>query len=195
MKLKDPVIKDIEKIKSCKTCNLYNNQKPLLDNIKYDRVDVMWIGLSAKLVKDLVLDIPLSVDTNSGNLINEIENENLLIKFYKTNLVKCLPLDNNDKLRYPKQIEIDSCVKHIKSEIDFLKPKIIFLLGNKVSGAIEKHFKIKFNKTFDGYIYKSYFNEGILFIPIHHPSYISVYKRKDKQLYIESIQSIIDKEF
>ena len=57
----------LEKIENCNKCNLCKNQKPLLDN-KTD-CDVMWVGLSAKKVSNVIESIPLSNDTNSGKFI------------------------------------------------------------------------------------------------------------------------------
>ena len=91
------MMKDISKIKDCRRCSLYKNQLPLLDNIK--DIDVMWVGLSAKEVNDIDKNIPLENNTNSGRIIEKIENNFDGISFYKTNLVKCLPLDSNKKLR------------------------------------------------------------------------------------------------
>ena len=41
---------------------------------------------------------------------------------YKTNLVKCLPLTEEQKLRYPNKKEIDSCYEHLAEEIQELSP-------------------------------------------------------------------------
>lgn len=96
----------LEKVENCNKCGLCQNQRTLLD--KEDRCDVMWVGLSAKRVDDLNNSIPLSNDTNSGKIIELIEHELPDLKFYKTNLVKCLPLDENNKLRYqlPKKCKL-----------------------------------------------------------------------------------------
>ena len=58
-------------IKKCRKCNLCNNQSPLLDKSK--KCDVMWVGLSAKKVDDVDKTIPLCSDTNSGKIIEMIE--------------------------------------------------------------------------------------------------------------------------
>ena len=167
------MMKDISKIKDCRRCSLYKNQLPLLDNIK--DIDVMWVGLSAKEVNDIDKNIPLENNTNSGRIIEKIENNFDDISFYKTNLVKCLPLDNNKKLRYPTKKEIDMCINNLLCEISYFKPKVIFLLGNKVSSYVEKYLK----------------NNNILInskiITIYHPSYIWIYKKKELDKYIEDI--------
>lgn len=179
----------LETIKECKKCGLCNNQKPLLDNKKM--CEVIWVGLSAKKVVDIDSDIPLSNDTNSGSLINQVENACSDIKTYRTNIVKCLPLDDNQKLRYPKTEEINRCFQNLVAEIDEFSPKLVFLLGQKVSLAVQKNFGIIFEKSKDyNYSWKKY--ENTYYIPIHHPSYISVYKRKYVQSYIKGIKKVID---
>jgi DNA polymerase len=178
----------LDKIKKCKKCNLCKNQKPLLDN--HFAADIMWVGLSAKLVNDVDTDIPLAIDTNSGKLISAIEANCDGFTFYKTNLVKCLPVDVNDKLRYPTKKEIDLCIGNLMMEIDDIQPKIVFLLGNKVSKAVESKLGLKFSGL-NEYNYKIYEKDGTVYVPVHHPSYISVYKRKFCVQYYSGIKNVI----
>ena len=72
-----------------------------------------------------------------------------------------------------------------------MSPRIVFLLGEKVYLSVGRHFNIQFDKwdEFD-YQYKEY--NGIYFVPIHHPSYIYVYKRKKIDQYMNGIEKIID---
>ena len=168
----------LEKVKNCNKCGLCQNQRPLLD--KEDRCDVMWVGLSAKRVDDLNNSIPLSNDTNSGKIIELIEHELPDLKFYKTNLVKCLPLDENNKLRYPTQKEMQDCINNLLIEIEILNPKIILVLGKLTFNFIEKYF-IKNNIDKSKLIY------------IKHPSYIYVYKRRYIDDYINKVVDICKK--
>lgn len=163
-------------IVNCKNCNLYNNQLPLLDEIK--ECDVMWVGLSAKRV--LNSNIPLDKSTNSGKIIELIENKIEGLKFYKTNLVKCLPLDENNKLRYPNLFEMKQCVENLIIEIEIIKPKVIFLLGKKTYDFVHKYFK---EKNIDC---------SNLF-SIEHPSYIYVYKRKYINDYVDKVIDICNR--
>ena len=79
--------------------------------------------------------------------------------------------------------EIDSCFEHLVGEIQAMSPKIVFLLGEKVYSSVGKHLKINFEKWDEfEYHYKKY--EGTYYVPIHHPSYIYVYKRKRMDEYI-----------
>lgn len=165
-------------IEKCTNCPLYKNQKPLLDTFK--KSYVMWVGLSAKKVNNVLLSKPLDENTNSGSIIKKIENSLSNYTFYKTNLVKCLPLNEKGKLRYPTKDEMDACIENLLNEIDYIKPKIIFLLGHKVHDYITKYLKVN-NINYSGI--KIYY--------IEHPSYIYVYKRKNIDDYINKIVKIV----
>lgn len=176
-----------EEIKACQKCGLCQNQKPLLD--KERECDVFWVGLSAKPVKS-ENEIPLAPETNTGMLIQKMEDILYDISTYKTNLVKCVPLNEEKKLRYPNKKEIESCMGNLQKEINELSPKIVFLLGEKVYSSVEKYLDIKFDKWDEfNYSYKEY--EGVYYVPIHHPSYIYVYKRKRIDEYIDGVESIV----
>ena len=176
-----------ETIVFCKSCELCNNQTPLIQ--KCSKADIFWVGLSAVKISDSQ-DIPLSPNTNTGKLIHSIELFFQNKSFYKTNLVKCLPLAN-DKIRYPSAKEMTCCVSHLKDEIQLFKPKLIFLLGKQVATFVLREFGVldyTLNEDFD---YSSYAFGNTLFVPIHHPSFILVYKRKRLQEYIKSVEKII----
>lgn len=178
----------IEQIRKCQKCSLCFNQKPLLDVEK--ECQVFWVGLSAKkMLSDM--ELPLSPETNTGMVIHKIEQTCEGVIAYKTNLVKCLPLTEQQKLRYPNRKEINCCYEHLLNEIHTMSPKIVFLLGEKVYSSVAKKMKIEFEKWNDfEYHYKEL--DGIYYVPIHHPSYIYVYKRKRLQDYIDSIEKIIN---
>ena len=179
----------IEQIYKCQKCSLCFNQKPLLDLEK--DCQVFWVGLSAKKIKSHQ-ETPLSSETNTGMLIHKIEKLCENVSFYKTNLVKCLPLTEQKKLRYPNRKEINCCFEHLVSEINTMSPKIVFLLGEKVYSSVAENLKIEFEKWDEfEYRYKEY--NGIYYVPIHHPSYIYVYKRKYMEAYIKSVEKIIKK--
>lgn len=176
-------------IKNCKNCELYNNQLPLIQQSFY--ADVFWVGLSAVKI-NYPTDIPLSPNTNSGKLINSIELNSQNIVFHKTNLVKCLPLKNS-KIRYPSLNEMKICCSHLKDEISSLNPKLIFLLGKQVSSFVLKEFKVKDYSLDENFNYSQFVVNNNILIPIHHPSFILVYKRKKLHEYIYNINKIINK--
>lgn len=177
----------VRKIRACAKCNLCQNQQPLLDEEK--RCQIFWVGLSAKLVTTDD-ERPLSPTTNSGRLICNVEEKCSGIETYRTNLVKCVPLDDHRKLRYPNIREMELCFPNLENEIKELVPRIVFLLGDKVATTISKKFNIKFNGWDEfNYTYKEY--NGTYYVPIHHPSYIYVYKRKQIDSYINGISDVI----
>ena len=174
----------------CKKCSLCINQLPLVD--KRVSADIMWVGLSAKKVEDIGTAIPLSNDTNSGKLIDNIESGLGEFRFIKANLVKCLPLDEQLKLRYPTTNEMKACYSNLKQEIIKVKPKVIFLLGMNVSKFILKEIEVAINGLDNKYDYSYFRHNDIYYVPIHHPSYIHIYKRKQIDQYILGVQSIIN---
>lgn len=176
-----------EAIKKCNKCGLCQHQSPLIDDTKV--CQVFWVGLSAKKTT-FESEKPLSPTTNSGKLICNVEEKCSQILTYKTNLVKCVPLDEQMKLRYPNKKEIDICFPNLKREIDDLNPKIVFLLGDKVTKAVSRHLMINF-ESWDGFNYKYIIHDKTYYVPIHHPSYIHVYKRKEVETYINNIEKII----
>ena len=171
-------------ITSCKNCELYKNQKPSVSKIKQS--DIMIIGISAQKNKDNKKFSPLDKDTNSGKFIDEIERSLSKETFYRTNLLKCAPLDNKEKIRYPKKEEYEKCFNNLEYEIKKIRPKIIITLGNKVSDFISKKFKISKEK------YKKIKYNDMTIIHIDHPSYIMIYKRKNMDDYKNIILKLLD---
>lgn len=176
------------KSKICKACGLYLNQLPVLDKVETSHV--FWVGLSAVQFDEGIERQPLSPYTRSGALIENIETPlRNKISFYKTNLVKCLPLKEG-KIRYPLEHEMQKCFPNLEYEIDTLNPAIVFLLGKQVATFVMKKMGVKEINFSGNFQYESFKINDTLFIPIHHPSYILVYKRKFLNKYIKSIQSI-----
>lgn len=87
-------------------------------------------------------------------------------------------------------MEEENCFEHLVDEIRAMSSPIVFLLGEKVYFAVGKHLKLNFEKWDDfEYHYKEY--NGIYYVPVHHPSYIYVYKRKQIEQYMDGIMKII----
>lgn len=176
-----------ETIIKCNRCDLCRHQAPLLDNAKV--CQVFWVGLSAKRTSTED-ERPLSPSTNSGNILCNVEERCGNIKMYRTNLVKCLPLDEVGKLRYPNKKEIDLCLPNLGAEIEELSPQIIFLLGNKVIDAVGRYYSIAFDR-WNEFKYTVTKHKNLFFVPVHHPSYVFVYKRKRIDEYVDGLESIV----
>ena len=134
------------KITKCNKCDISCNQKPLVENMK--KSDIMFLGISAK-IKEKGDEMPLSENTNSGKLIKMIEerllkeNNNLLC--YRSNMVKCVPLNEKGKIRYPDNLEIENCIENLVYELNRVKPKVVVFLGRLVEKYLKK--KIHFYKN------------------------------------------------
>jgi DNA polymerase len=178
-----------QSIRNCQECDLCKNQIPLVQN-NTKQIDVFWVGLSAVKAKD-ESEIPLSPTTNSGKLIHSIEfTFSADVSFYKTNIVKCLPL-KDDKIRYPSISEMKKCYSHLETEINTFNPKIIFLLGKQVADFVLNRYNMQVSLD-DNFDYNKYSIEQYRLVPIHHPSFILVYKRKKLSDYLHGIENIIE---
>lgn len=178
-----------ENIENCNMCELCHNQPPLVQ--KSTSADVFWVGISA-VKTDNLHDTPLSNTTNSGKLIDRIECNVCNTRFHKTNIVKCLPTDDKDKIRYPSMGEMHKCYSHIESEVKELKPNIIVLLGKQVASYMLKKNGVTSFELSSDFHYKTIPANGQIFLPVHHPSYILVYKRKRLTEYISGIANVLN---
>ena len=152
----------------------------------------MWVGLSAKKIDRGTSFIPLAPETPTGNILQEIEGQLLGVRFYKTNLVKCPPLDADGKLRYPDEKEMDVCFNNLEYEIKIIKPAIIVLLGLKVANfCFPRMFGHKAALP-NNFGYQPKQTGEASFIPVHHPSFINVYRKKQQTAYRNSIRRMIE---
>lgn len=179
----------LKTISACNNCKLHRNQSPLLDS--KSRGGVFWVGLSAVKVSNVESEIPLSPHTKSGKLIEEIETPFSDLNFYKTNLVKCLPLKDG-KIRYPTKSEMFDCVSNFSLELHTLKPQLVFLLGQQVASFIARWANqcevVKFHNDFN---YMSFYINNTLCVPVHHPSFVLIYRRKTVDEYVMQIRNFI----
>lgn len=177
----------LEELRFCSSCVLCQQQKPLLAVPKQSQV--FWVGLSAKKIT-YAGEGPLAATTNSGKLLDRVAASCPGISFYKTNLVKGVPLDERQQLRYPNNQEINACFSNLEKEINALTPKIVFLLGTQVTATVGQRFGLAF-KGWEGFAYGYLQYKQVYYIPIQHPSYIYVYKRKQVEEYLRSIEKLI----
>lgn len=171
-------------IASCTACPLHRNQPPLLDAPQ--PAQVFWVGLSAVRLRPDETVRPLGSETRSGRLLDEIEKRVEGIIFYRTNLVKCLPC-SNEKLRYPSHAEMSSCFSNMETELAELSPKLVILLGKQVTHFVLSRVGEGRMSTATDYAYQIAVAGGVAYMPIHHPSYMLIYRRRDIDLYIQSI--------
>ena len=153
-------------------------------------VNVMWVGLSAKKATDAENYPPLHIGTNTGKLVAEIEALCQHAKFYKTNLVKFPPLDSKGKLRYPTSEECALCYPELQVELQSVNPRVVLLLGTKAATFVLHQLGLQMPKL--SYKYQAFEHEEKWYVPVHHPSYILVYKRKEKDQYVQEVKAVIE---
>lgn len=178
----------LSEIAICTACSLCKNQRPLLDTPRPAKV--FWVGLSAVKVQDVETTRPLAPDTRSGKLIEDIEAQFGNMSFYRTNLVKCFP-ESDGKIRYPRRSEMGCCLPNLVKEVEVMAPRVIFLLGKQVAGYILKQLgtpEFSLDSDFD---YTAHAIDDVVYVPVHHPSYVLVYKRRHVPSYIDHISKAI----
>jgi DNA polymerase len=89
--------------------------------------------------------------------------------------------------------EMEGCYKHLSKEIDFMTPKIILLLGKQVASFILKSKGVKEFELDEEFNYKPILIDGIYYLPVHHPSYVLIYKRKYLQNYTAKIKRFLER--
>lgn len=184
----------MKKIFECKKCRLYKNQLPLVEEERKN-TDVMFLGISAIKIKEKNIKAPLASDTPTGKCIVLIEN--LANKIcVKSNLVKCLPLDSENKVKIPTREEIKSCYCNFLYEVKIKKIKKVVLLGKDViKGVLNIDAKFPSLKKIEDidkeFYYKTIKKDGILYMLAHHPSYILKFKKEIREKYNNLLRDFI----
>lgn len=153
--------------------------------MKKQKIKICWVGISQK-----IYERNLSPLTLTGKIIKEIEEKNAKIESLKTNLVEFAPLDKNKKLRYPTKEEIADNFQNLWQTILKQKPQKIFFLGELVRKSFEQNLKISIKKPNNFEYFQNKYQNMVL-VAIQHPSYIAVYKKKQKVIFIEKISEQI----
>jgi DNA polymerase len=81
----------------------------------------------------------------------------------------------------------------LQAEIAELRPKVIFILGKQAAGFVLSKLDIQEFNLAKNFNYRVFVHNNISYIPIHHPSFILVYKRKQMNLYVHALQKIVKK--
>lgn len=87
--------------------------------------------------------------------------------------------------------EMEKCYVNFQWELEAFNPSTIFLLGRQVATFVLKKFGISDFCLDDKFNFSPFIINDMEFVPVHHPSYILVYKRKQVDQYIRGIQSLL----
>ncbi len=178
----------LHRVLGCSNCALHINQRPLVDTARI--ADVFWVGLSSVKVDKADLARPLASDTRTGSLLQEMEARLSNVSFYHTNLVKCLP-ESGGRIRYPRIGEMQSCFPHLLHEIELFCPQVVFLLGRQVSDYVFKQSKAPLCVLEKNFNYRAIWMHGVAYVPIHHPSFVLIYRRRSLNDYVDRICKVV----
>lgn len=176
--------------RECRQCGLCKNQQPLVQRQR-GRSDVFFTGLSAVPTTDVDSDEPFSAGTRSGKLLRDIAGGLSAATVYYTNLVKCLPLQQ-DRIRYPMRSELELCFRFYQAELADLLPSKVVLFGRQVSGFVADKLGLRFGPqrgVFDFRVAKLGNTE---FMAAHHPSYVLVYKHRSVRVFKDRITAFVE---
>ena len=117
-----------------------------------DRQGLAFVGRAGRLLDDMMDE--LGIDTNKILLI--------------TNIVKCKPPGN----RVPRSEEADACHPFLNKQMEFIKPRIILLLG---ATALKFFIPEKKDFSMEGEVGKFFDHPsfpGVRLMVLYHPAYI-----------------------
>lgn len=144
---------------------------------------IFFVWLSHKRWKNNEVLPAFEKNTKSWALIHSIIEE-LSEIIYLTNLIEWVPIDENWKLRYPNKEEKYTWANNLYQKIGLYTPKKVILFWKEASKPFiilpsiqqiwDLHYKLQKTEIFT----------------VNHPSYISVYKRKEITEYKKKIISI-----
>lgn len=149
-------------IKACTACTLHETCKNRVPGAGYINADIMFVGECPGENED---EQGTPFVGRSGDELDKMlaalgwDRES----FYITNVIKCRPPEN----RKPQRAEVASCYRHLKNEIQMVKPKVVVCWGSLAANTlIHPDFKLT-NEM--GHWFE---NGGIRYIAAYHPSYI-----------------------
>lgn len=148
---------------------------------------VLFVGLSNKPGRDA-----LPADTASGAIIDAIEKRLPGIDVFRTNATTAAPLDAQGQLRYPTELELRRAFPVLRKRLAISEPAIVVPLGAIVTRFLLKRLGVTSRfSTFDhAFRYQGFLTPtGRVVLPIHHPSYIVIYRRVQLDLYVRRVCS------
>lgn len=155
--------------KQCKDCELCKTRTNVVVSDGNPNAKIMLIGEGPGEQEDLK---GLPFVGRAGQLLDKILEAAEIDRqedTYICNIVKCRPPGN----RVPTPFESEQCTKYLRAQIDFVKPKIVLLLGSTALIGVLKMKSPKITKLHGKWIEgQGDLLEGSLIMPFYHPSYL-----------------------
>jgi len=151
-----------ENIKSCHLCDLSKSRKQSMPGFGNVNANLMVVDYTVSQAQDSANSY---YSGRSGEMLKSMIENVLQLNInetYLTHLVKCKPLKSNR----PSPSECNSCKAYLLAQIDFIKPKVVMVLG------ADAYMEITQDSNFEnvrGHVID--FKEYKL-IPIYHPQHL-----------------------
>ena len=175
-----------EIIKKCKKCNLHKTRQNTVFGEGDPDSNIMIIGEAPGREED---EEGRPFIGRAGKLLNEFLKSIDLNRdsVFIANTIKCRPPENRD----PEIAEINACSNYLDQQINFIKPKVLVLLGkvaaNRLLGEDMPMSELRLKKFFiDKY--------DIPIIVFYHPAYILRSPSQKKKVWddLQYLKGIID---
>ena len=175
-----------EIIKKCKKCNLHKTRQNTVFGEGDPDSNIMIIGEAPGREED---EAGRPFIGRAGKLLNEFLKSIDLNRdsVFIANTIKCRPPENRD----PETAEINACSNYLDQQINFIKPKVLVLLGkvaaNRLLGEDMPMSELRLKKFFiDKY--------DIPIIVFYHPAYILRSPSQKKKVWddLQYLKGIID---
>ena len=182
---------DIRQIVGCRRCELSQTRNTIPIYRGNPLSDVMIFGEASGPMED-EQGKPM-VGPTGGYLVRIMkENGFDLSRIYITNIVLCRPTGDEGRIRAPSEEEIRMCRKWRDLQVKLVDPKIILAVGREAAFAIIPELQGKGSiDDIEGNIYLPAYLNGIMVIPIRHPS--GVRRRGMEDHYESSMKTICNK--
>ena len=147
------------------------------------------VGLSAKPNCE-----QLDPETKTGYVVQQIINRLPSAQVIRTNLVRTPPLTKDGKLRYPSKSEMVLGWNELRNEVHQTCPQLIVTLGCQVSSFLISQMGIQPTRLQlpPDFSYKDQTLLSLLpILPVHHPSFVLIYRRKHLENYMDNVADSI----
>ncbi len=164
----------------CKKCPYYEERLNTVFGSGSEKADILFVGDMPR-GKDDLKGIPLSGRDGEFfakflTLCNLDRDEDIFI----TNILKCRPSDED----LPDDSHYDACMEHLRSQVRFIKPKIIVCLGKT---AARKMIDPAFNLDIH---HGEFIKKGkLFFLATYHPSEITDDEEK-RLIFLSDFQAL-----
>ncbi|MEM3071917.1 MAG: uracil-DNA glycosylase [Candidatus Bathyarchaeia archaeon] len=124
----------MEAVSKCRRCPLYKIRRKAVPGEGPTSTTIMLIGEAPGRRED---EEGRPFIGPAGRILDELLNQAGLSReqVYISNVVKCIPLTADGKVRTPNRLEIDACSPYLDAQMKIIHPRIVVTLG----GTATKH--------------------------------------------------------